>query len=108
MEFVNSLPKESRARISSCSISDWPGKRKPTEEERGRWEAKRYVWKDDRCGGQIKICFPICPLTVEDDIGVSLRRGRLMWLECYGEGCTTPLIRPNQDGVWKAKVSSAD
>ena len=35
------------------------------------------MWKDDRCGGQITICFPICPLTIEDDISVSLRRGRL-------------------------------
>ena len=77
MEYYNRLPERWRRRVSSCAVSDWPGARRPSAAERGRWETEPFIWCDDWDLGAIRIRIAVCPLTQREDIAVKIRREKL-------------------------------
>ena len=63
MEYYDRLPDRWQRRVSSCAVSDWPGARRPSAAERGRWETEPFMWRDDGDLGEIRIRIAVCPLT---------------------------------------------
>ena len=77
MEYYSRLPERWQRRVSSCAVSDWPGARKLSAAERGRWETEPFMWRDDGDLGEVRVRIAVCPLTEREDIAVKISRDKL-------------------------------